>query len=52
MGTSGMATISTSPAGVVDLLSVAELPALATGVGDYGPDVAHAAMPRNIAATT
>ena len=47
-----MSAVSNSPTGVVDLLSVAELPAFATGVGDRGPDVAHAAMPRKIAATT
>ncbi len=51
MGTSGMATTSTSPTGVVDLASGAEFPALATGIGDSGTDVAHAAMPRKIAAT-
>jgi hypothetical protein len=52
MGTSGMATTSTSPTGVVDLASGAVFPAFATGVGDSGTDVAHAAMPRKIAATT
>jgi len=52
MGTSGMPTISTSPTGVVDLLSGAGFPALATGCGDSGTDVAHAAMPKKIAATT
>ena len=50
MGTCGMPTISTSPTGVVDLLSIAEFPAFTPVVVDSGTDVAHAAMPRQITA--
>ncbi len=50
LGTSGISATSTSPAVADEAPFVAEIPAFAAGYVDSGPGVAHAAMPKKVAA--
>ncbi len=52
LGTSGASIYSMAPSAAVGSLLITAVSTFATGTGDSGPGVAHAAMPKNIAATT